>query len=56
MVDSAWRTRRHKSSCRALCFSHDGQELYSAGVEGIVKAANSETGRVEAKILVPYHE
>lgn len=34
-------------------FSVDGKMLYSAGSDGWVKAASSETGRVEVKIAVP---
>jgi WD repeat-containing protein 55 len=56
MVDTQWRTKRHTTSCRTLCFSPDGLELYSAGGEGLVKAANTETGQVEAKILLPKFE
>ena len=53
LVESAWRTRRHKGSCRTLWFSTDGDKLVSAGTDGIVKVALSETGRVEGKIAVP---
>lgn len=52
-IDTAWRTKRHKGSCRSLTFSSDGETLYSAGTDGIVKAARTETGVVEAKIAVP---
>lgn len=52
-IDTAWRTRRHKGSCRSLVFSPDGEELFTAGRDGIVKAAATETGRVNAKIRIP---
>ncbi|KAL4918919.1 WD repeat-containing protein jip5 [Aspergillus aurantiobrunneus] len=52
-IDTAWRTRRHKGSCRTLTFGVDGGMLYSAGTDGMVKAARSETGVVENKILIP---
>lgn len=52
-VETAWRTRRHKGSCRSLCFSYDGKELLSAGTDGLVKVAATETGQVQSKIAVP---
>lgn len=53
VVDTAWRTRRHQGSCRTLAYSIDGRQLYSAGTDGIVKAADSETGRVTGKLAIP---
>jgi WD40 repeat protein len=52
-IDTLWKTRRHKGSCRTLGFSIDGSQLYSAGTDGIVKAADSATGKVTSKIAVP---
>lgn len=52
-IDTVWKTRRHKGSCRTLGFSVDGLQLYSAGTDGIVKVADSTTGQVTAKIAVP---
>ncbi|KLJ13879.1 WD repeat-containing protein JIP5 [Blastomyces silverae] len=52
-IDTAWRTRRHKASCRCLGFGIDGETLYSAGADGWVKAAKVETGVVNLKIAVP---
>ncbi len=52
-VQTAWKTRRHKGSCRALAYSVDGTHLYSAGTDGIVKVADSATGQVTAKLRVP---
>ncbi|KAF9699194.1 hypothetical protein EKO04_003333 [Ascochyta lentis] len=52
-IDTVWKTRRHKGSCRTLGFSVDGLQLYSAGTDGIVKVADATTGQVAAKIAVP---
>ena len=52
-IDTMWRTRRHKSSCRCLGYGIDGETLYSAGTDGLVKAAKAETGVVENKIAIP---
>ncbi|KAL8980634.1 MAG: hypothetical protein Q9205_004342 [Flavoplaca limonia] len=52
-VDTAWRTRRHKGSCRTLAFNLDGSQLFSAGTDGLVKVATTETGEVIGKIAVP---
>ncbi|KAF2132005.1 WD repeat-containing protein JIP5 [Dothidotthia symphoricarpi CBS 119687] len=52
-IETAWNTRRHKGSCRTLGYSIDGAQLYSAGTDGIVKVADSATGKVTAKIAVP---
>jgi WD40 repeat protein len=53
-IESIWRTRRHKGSCRTLGYSIDGSQLYSAGTDGMVKIADSTTGWVTAKICVPF--
>jgi WD40 repeat protein len=53
VVETLWTTKRHQGSCRTLCLSGDGAVLYSAGTDGIVKAADMETGRVVGKIAVP---
>lgn len=52
-IDTVWRTRRHKGSCRSVAFGIDGEALYSAGSDGWVKAAKTETGRVGWKFAVP---
>lgn len=52
-VDTIWKTRRHKGSCRTLGFSVDGSQLYSAGTDGLLKAADSQTGQVLSKIAIP---
>lgn len=55
-IETAWRTRRHKGSCRSLCFNHDGEQLISAGTDGIVKVAATKTGRIASKVAVPLHK
>ena len=51
-IDTFWKTRRHKGSCRTLGFNHDGDICYSAGSDGLVKAFLTETGRVVSKIAI----
>ncbi|EME88909.1 uncharacterized protein MYCFIDRAFT_25322 [Pseudocercospora fijiensis CIRAD86] len=53
VIGTMWTTRRHKGSCRCLAYSIDGTQLYSAGTDGIVKAADSETGKVTGKLSIP---
>lgn len=52
-IETTWETRRHKGSCRTLGFGIEGDALYSAGTDGIVKAADVGTGQVTAKIAIP---
>lgn len=52
-IETTWKTRRHKGSCRSLAFSVDGAQLFSAGTDGIVKVADVATGNVTAKIAIP---
>ena len=55
-IETAWRTRRHRGSCRSVSFDQSGEHLFSAGTDGLVKAAATETGQVISKIAVPLHK
>lgn len=52
-IDTRWKTKRHHGSCRCVTYSHDGSLCYSGGTDGLVKAFNSETGKVVSKIAIP---
>lgn len=55
-IETAWRTHRHKGSCRSLSFSPDGVLLFSTGTDGLVKVAATETGQVVSKIAIPQQD
>lgn len=55
-IETMWRTRRHKGSCRCLGFGVDGEALYSSGTDGLVKVANTQTGQVQNKIAIPFEK
>lgn len=52
-IDTIWKARRHKGSCRALAYSPSGNICYSGGTDGLVKAFETDTGRVVSKIALP---
>ncbi|KAK6501866.1 WD repeat-containing protein jip5 [Arthrobotrys musiformis] len=49
----AWKTRRHKGSCRSAAYSLDGQVLYTVGTDSLLKCASTATGQVTSKSLIP---
>ena len=53
-ITTQWSTHRHKPSCRTLSFTpNGGLHLLSAGTDGLVKLADTSTGRVCSKIALP---
>ncbi|EWC46305.1 hypothetical protein DRE_04476 [Drechslerella stenobrocha 248] len=49
----AWKTRRHKGSCRSAVYSPDGETLYTAGSDALIKCASTTTGQVISKAAIP---
>ncbi|KAI0461214.1 hypothetical protein LJB42_001231 [Komagataella kurtzmanii] len=47
-----WKTKRHKGSCRALCFDPSGSNIFTAGSDNVLKCANSVTGKVLYKVVL----
>ncbi|KAH7166319.1 WD40-repeat-containing domain protein [Dactylonectria macrodidyma] len=52
MIDTVWKTRRHKGSCRSVVYAHDGSAMFSAGTDSLVKHFDSATGRVISKLAI----
>lgn len=44
-----WTTKRHKSSCRSIGYTQDGEYVISAGSDNMIKKALSGSGKVRAK-------
>ncbi|KAI5803802.1 WD40-repeat-containing domain protein [Geopyxis carbonaria] len=47
----AWKTHRHKGSCRCAAYSINGDVLYTTGTDPYLKIADSETGQVISKAV-----
>ena len=53
LIGTAWKTRRHKGSCRALAYSpEEGSHCFSAGTDAILKQFSPETGQVISKVAI----
>lgn len=50
-IVSQWHTKRHKKSCRDLCFDlqSGGDKVHTIGSEGVIKTADVRTGQVVNK-------
>lgn len=48
-----WNTKRHKTSCRDLCFDlpSGGEKIHTIGSEGVIKTADIKTGQVISKFI-----
>ena len=55
-VEILWKTRRHKGSVRGLCFNGDGSELYTIGIDRVLKKADTMTGKVVKKVTLPLED
>lgn len=55
-VNTLWKTKRHKGSCRSILFdplpNSVGENLFTAGTDHIIKKADTETGKVVGKVDV----
>lgn len=52
-ITCQWHTKRHKSSCRDLCFDlpSGGEKVHTIGSEGVIKTADVKTGQVINKFI-----
>lgn len=51
IVDTVWKTKRHKSSCRIVLMDKltNGDFIYTIGKDNVIKKAFTETGKVDFK-------